>query len=223
MIYQGGEQYLELKKNQIYRVCLTILSVIITIIIPIVNYSNFKNSVNMINCPTCPNSTVSQIDLGALEATYDILIYFFVGIGIIIAICAYSVFKFQKYSIKRALLLLLISIMYVLYVAASSQMSIIFIEVSKIQIIMNFSNVYILFIIITSLYLIKNLYDLVDYKLNQSYYSSILTDKKIAKFKQKKAARSKLKQSRQKLIKCPKCKYSCRPEWKKCPICKTRL
>ncbi len=120
-------------------------------------------------------------------------------------------------------MLLLISIMYVLYVAASSQMSIIFIEISKIQIIINFSSVYILFIIIASLFAVKNLYDLVEYKLNQSYYSSILTDKKIAKFKQKKAARSKLKQPIQKLNKCPKCKYRCRPEWKKCPICKTKL
>ena len=71
--------------------------------------------------------------------------------------------------------------------------------------------------------MIGDYYDLVDYKLNQSYYSSILTDKKIAKFKQKKVARSKLKHTNPKLIKCPKCKYSCRPEWKKCPLCKTKL
>jgi len=124
-------------------------------------------------------------------------------------------FRYQKYSVSRGILLLAVSIMYLISTIASSQLSIIFVEVGKVQIITDFSGVYILLIIVMSLYIFKNLFDLTDYKINQSYYSTILRKKRTAPSLQKKF--------RRKLDKCPKCKYMCRIGWKKCPLCKTKI
>lgn len=206
-----------LKKNKtrIYQICFTFFTVIMTTGMPIVNYINFKTLLNSVNCPTCPNLSNNQINLGGLEATYDILIYFFIVFGITISVCAYLIFRFQKYSVRRGILLLAISIMYLISTIASSQLSIIFVEVAKVQIITDFSGVYILLTIIMTLYIFKNLFDLIDFKINQSYYSTILRKKRTAPSLQKKF--------RRKLDKCPKCKYMCRIGWKKCPICKTKI
>jgi len=124
-------------------------------------------------------------------------------------------FRFQKYSVQRGILLLAISIMYLISTIASSQLSIIFVEVAKVQIITDFSGVYILLNIVMSLNIFKNLFDLTDFKINQSYYTTILRKKRTAPPLQKKFNR--------KLVKCPKCKYICRIGWKKCPICKTKI
>ena len=202
---------LKLKKHQMYQIGFTILSVIVTIVIPLVNFFNFKNSIRTFDCPVCSESVVNQIYLGGLETIYDILIYIFVLLGFIVSICTYFIHKFQKYSIQRGILVLLISIVYMINSIFSSQMSTIIIRVANVQLIMNSSGVYILFIAVASLYVIKALFDLIDFKINHSYYSSILRNRREARFKQ------------QKLTNCPKCEYACRIGWKKCPISKTKI
>ncbi len=93
-------------------------------------------------------------------------------------------------------------------------MSTIFVGVANVQIIINSSGVYILFTIIASFFVIKAIFDVIDFKVNQSYYTNELRRRR-ARFKQKKLG--------QELAKCPKCKYACRIEWKKCPICETKI
>ena len=57
-------------------------------------------------------------------------------------------------------------------------------------------------LIILSLYTLKNLYDLIDFKINQYYYITLLRNKHSVQPKQKKF--------KQELIKCPKCEYICK-------------
>jgi hypothetical protein len=181
---------------------------------PAFSYFNFKILLNQVNCSNCSN-LASQVNLGGLEATYDILIYFLIILGIVISFCTYFIFNHQKYSLKRGTLLLAVSIMYLISTIALSKLSIIFVEVEKVQIITDFSGVYILLIIIMFGYIIKNLFDLIDFKINQLYYSTFL---------RKARANSFIKRNiKGKLTKCPKCKYMCRIRWKKCPICEAKI
>ncbi len=156
----------------------TILSIVITIVIPIINYFNFKNSIRSFNCPDCPESLVNQLNLGGMESIYDTLIYVFMIIGIIISVCTYFVHNFQKYSVQRGICILLISIVYLVNSIFSSQMSTIIVGVANVQIIMNSSGVYILFITITSFYVIKATFDVIDFKVNQSYYINKLRSRR---------------------------------------------
>ena len=95
-------------------------------------------------------------------------------------------------------------------------MSEIFIQVANVQLIVNSFGIFILFITISSLYVLRSLFDLIDFKINKSYYDKILRKKRV----QVKQKRKKVKEE---LVECLKCKYMCRPEWKKCPICETKL
>ncbi|MFW9969593.1 MAG: hypothetical protein ACFFDF_05280 [Candidatus Odinarchaeota archaeon] len=202
-------------KTQFYQIAFTSFTIIMTVIIPIINYINLKTLIKNLNCANCPNLADSSINLGGLDTLYNSLIYFFIISGLIVSICAYFIFKYQKYSVQRALLLLIVSIMYFTDTVSSSQLSIIFIEVAKIQIITNFSGVYILFIVIMSLYVFKNVFDVIDFKVNHSHYVNVL--------RKERSDRTKYNKFHKKLIKCPKCKYMCRIGWKKCPICKTKI
>ncbi len=93
-------------------------------------------------------------------------------------------------------------------------MSEIYLQIANIQFIANFFDVFILFIIISSLYVLKSLFDLIDFKINKYHYDKIIRREKAVRVKQKR---------KNELVECLKCKYTCRPEWKKCPICDTKL
>lgn len=157
---------------------------------------------------------VPQISLGGMEDLYDILIYVFVCIGVIVTLCSYFIDRFQKYSIQRGILMCFISVVYLINVIFASQMSEIYLQIANIQIIANFFSVFILFIIISSLYVLKSLFDLIDFKINKYHYDKIIREEKAVRVKQKR---------KNELVECLKCKYTCRPEWKKCPICDTKL
>lgn len=144
---------------------------------PIVSYLNFKNMIRSFNCPECPESIVSQISLGGTEKLYDILIYIFVCIGIIVTLCSYFINRFRKYSMQRGILMCVISVVYLINIIFTSQMSEIFIQVANVQLIVNSFGIFILFITISSLYVLRSLFDLIDFKINKSYYDKILRKK----------------------------------------------
>lgn len=204
-----------------YQVGFAIINIIITIIVPIVTYLNFKNIIRSFNCPDCPESIVNQIYLGGMETVYDILIYVFVFVGVTITICSYFINRFQKYSMQRGVYMCIISVVYFINIIFTSQMSTILIRIANIQLIVNSFGIFILLIIISLLYVLKSLFDLIDFKINKSQYDKILRREKAVQIKQKKL-KEKLKE-KEKLVECPKCKYSCRIVWKKCPICETKL
>jgi len=204
-----------------YQVGFAIINIIITIIVPIVTYLNFKNIIRSFNCPDCPESIVNQIYLGGMETVYDILIYVFVFVGVTVTICSYFINRFQKYSMQRGVLMCIISVVYFINILFTSQTSTILIRIANIQLIVNSFGIFILLIIISLLYVLKSLFDLIDFKINKYQYDKILRREKAVQIKQKKL-KEKLKE-KEKLVECPKCKYSCRTVWKKCPICETKL
>ena len=210
---------LRIKKYQIYQISFAVINVIITIIIPIVTYLNFKSTIRSFNCPDCPESIVNQIHLGGMEAVYDILIYVFVFVGLLVTVCSYFINRFQKYSIQRGILMLIISIVYFINIIFSSQMSTITIKIANIQLVIKSFGIFILFIVITLLYVLKALFDLVDFKVNKLYYNKIIRREQATKIRQRKL----IKQKKLKLVVCPKCNYTCRTGWKKCPICEAKI
>lgn len=163
-----------------------IINIIITIIVPIMTYLNFKNIIKSFNCSDCPQSVVNQVYMGGMEPLYDILIYVFVFVGFIVTVCTYFISRFQKYSLQRSILMFSISIAYLINILFSSQMSIILVKVTNVQIVVNFSGIFTLLIIISLLYISKALFDLIDFKVNKSQYASILRREKSIQIKQKK-------------------------------------
>jgi len=163
-----------------------IINIIITIIVPIVTYLNFKDIIKNFNCSDCPQSVVNQVYMGGMVPLYDILIYVFVFVGFIVTICTYFISRFQKYSLQRGILMFSISIAYLINILFSSQMSTILIKVANVQIMVNFSGVFILLIIISLLYVSKSLFDLVDFRVNKSRYDNIFSREKSIQVRQKK-------------------------------------
>jgi rubrerythrin len=74
-----------------------------------------------------------------------------------------------------------------------------------------------LLIFIWSLFLIKNLFDLIDFKVNERFYSKLIRDNS------KKSSKLKSDLGFKNLIKCHNCGYMCRISWKECPICKSYI
>lgn len=210
---------IKIRKRQIYRIGYTIINIIITIILPINTYLNFKNLIRSFNCPDCPESIVNQINLGGTESLYDILIYVFVIVGVIVTLCSYFINSFRKYSMQRSVLVCVISSVYLINITFTSQMSKILIRIANVQLIVNYFGVFILLIIISSLYVLRSLFDIIDFKINKSKYDKILRREKAVQFKQK----QKKEKVKEELVECQKCEYMCRPVWKKCPICETKL
>ena len=89
-------------------------------------------------------------------------------------------------------------------------MSTILIRIANIQLVIKSFGIFILFIIITLLYVLKALFDLVDFKVNKLYYNKIIRREQATKIRQRKL----IKQKKLKLVVCPKCNYTCRTGWK---------
>lgn len=195
-LYGGIIIEFRISKQNLIKIVVIGLTLIITVFLPILGYLQFKNSLE------------NDIDLGDLEARYDLIIVWIVIIGILITVCSYLIFSFPKYSVNRGILSLINSILDFIFICFYSQMSIIYIEIENLSITLNLMGVFILIIVIWSLFIFKNLFDLIDFKRNRAYYDKIRRN-------QKKATK--------KLLECPECKYMCVVEWRKCPICNAQL
>ena len=69
--------------------------------------------------------------------------------------------------------------MYIVYIAFSSQIMVLYMKIQKIEIIIDFSGILILFLIGMGLFTLKNVIDFIDFKVNQSYYYKILRNSQI--------------------------------------------
>ena len=190
-----------INRLKLIQILSTSVSGVLTILLPIINYIQFKNSL------------AEDVNLGGFETTYDGLIIWVVIVGIMITVSTYFIFEFPNNSIKRGSVSLMNSVLDVVFIYIFSYMSLINMTYTcqnncRKEITLNLTGVYMLLIIIMSLYVVKNAYDLIDYNINQKYYRRNNT-KKITK--------------KPKLVKCSKCNYMCRIEWKKCPICNYSL
>lgn len=144
------------------------MSVFLTVGIPIINYIIFKTSITQ------------GLASDNLEKKYDLLIMGIITVGILISICSYMYFKCPKFSVRRGAISLTHSILDLVFLILFSQFAIINI-ISKSDcascsgysisgISLNLSGVFAMLIILSSLFVIKNLYDLLDFKINENYY-----------------------------------------------------
>jgi len=99
----------------------------------------------------------------------------------------------------------------------------IIIKIANVQLVVNSFGVFILFIVISLLYVAKALFDLIDFKINKTHYDRILRREQTTKIKRTKLKTKLKEESEEKLIECPQCDYTCRMSWKKCPICETKI
>ncbi|MFW9822081.1 MAG: hypothetical protein ACFFE4_04055 [Candidatus Thorarchaeota archaeon] len=155
------------KKKLIFMV----LSIFLTVGVPIINYIDFKANVS------------SGIDIGIMEEKYDISLIFIVSIGMIISICSYMLLNSPRYSVKRGILYLIHSTLDVIFLLLFSQFAIINVfsisncvicsgyGISGIK--LDFSQGFLLLIIISSLFILKGAFDLIDFKVNESYYTTL--------------------------------------------------
>lgn len=190
-----------INKLKVLQILSTGISGVVTILLPIINYIQFKNSLS------------EDMNMGGFEATYDSLMIWIVIVGIMITGSTYFIFEFPNNSIKRGSVSLTNSVLDIIFIYIFSCMSQINMTYTcnnncRKEITLNLSGVYTLLIIIMSLYVVKNVYDLIDYKVNSKHYIQ---------------SRKKRTFTKSKLIKCSKCNYMCQLGWKKCPICKSRL
>ncbi len=190
---------LKLDKQHILQISVTVLISCITIILPIISYIQFKITLNK-------NSS-----LGIFELKLDTVFISIIIIGIILSALRYYNFQLPQFSVKRGILTLMNSILFVIFLSVIAQIGIINIDLENSSFYLNLTGVFIVLILVWALFIFKNIYDVIDFKLNQAYYSTSLRRKQF------------LYKNSQKLIKCPKCKYMCRIGWKKCPICNTKI
>ena len=190
----------KLKKTEIVQISLSILTFVLTVLLPIIGYFQFKIAM--------PSDTY----LSEFQENYDIVFIGTVMIGVLLTGLRYYLYKFPQYSLRRGIISLLNSILIMIFLIITSQIGNLDIKIENSSLYLNLTGVFILLIGIWSLFIFKNIYDLVDFKLNQNYYKTFARERKF-----KKEIRSRP------LIKCPKCKYMCRPEWKQCTICNTKI
>lgn len=174
---------------------------VLTVILPVVGYNQIKSSLS------------GNIDLGTFKLKYDAVFISTIILGIILTGIRYFIYQFQRFSIKRGSLTLLNSILFTVILTINSQLGNLNITFENLSFYLNLSGVFVLLISVWVLFIIKNTYDLIDYKINSLAYEKLMREK----------SRKLNKRISKRLIKCSKCKYACRPEWKKCPICSTHL
>jgi len=82
---------------------------------------------------------------------------------------------------------------------------------------LDFTGLFLLLIAIWSLFLVKNVFDLIDFKVNERFYSKLIRENS------KKSSKLKSDLGFKNLIKCHNYGYMCRISWKECPICKSYI
>lgn len=208
----------KLYRFKIMRISFTVINFLIVVIMPLFNYFNFKRVM------------IEDIDLSNFESRYDSIILWDLLVGVLMTVCTYMLFHYPKHSVKRGIIALIYSILFSVFLLVFSQMSIIHIKSKYAGIILDLERIFIILILVSCLFIIKNIYDLIDFKLNQTYYERE-RKKKIIKFLKdqglikSRGVIKKFNLKSESLIKCPnpKCNYMCRPDWRKCPLCKTKI
>lgn len=192
--------YKKLNRQNVVQVVSTCLALILTVLLPILGYIQF----NLI--------IPSNIDLGNFTLKYNLIFISTIIIGALLSGLRYFLYRFQQFSVKRGIINLLSSVLYVVFLTITAQIGNIYIQFGTSSLSLNLTGVFIVLISVWSLLILKNALDLIDFKLNQSYYQKTIR----SNTPRKKAAK-------RMLIDCPNCKYTCNKTWKKCPVCKTPL
>lgn len=132
---------------------------------------------------------------------------FSIAIGGTLTILRYISYYFDKHTLKRALISFTSIILVLLLLVSGALLSVVKGEIGGVYVSLDFGGVFSLLIIAWSLVVFKAVYHIIEIK---------------HEFKRTRNSRLKKIRSRV-LIPCPNCKYICRKQWKKCPICDSVL
>ena len=135
-------------------------------------------------------------------------------IGVLLTVLRYIVYYFDKHTLKRSLINFLSAVLVLILLVSNSQIAVVNINLKGFSMILNFNGTFILLIASWSLVVFKTIYDIAEIKLISE---DAKDTKDVTKYRKREKIRSRG------LVKCPKCKYTCRREWKKCPICDSKL
>ena len=144
---------------------LTSLTFILTIILPIFGYFQFNIS--------------NEKYLENFQERYNLVFIGTIIIGVILTCLRFYTYRFSQYTIKRGFLNLLNSIFFVLFLSITAQLGKINIKMENFTLDLNLIGVFVFLIIVWSLFIIKNLYDLYDFKKNRIYYETLVRSKKV--------------------------------------------
>ncbi len=160
-----GEIKLNFSKNNIIQIVLTSLTFILTIILPIFGYFQFNIS--------------NEKYLENFQERYNLVFIGTIISGVILTFLRFYMYRFSQYTIKRGFLNLLNSIFFVLFLSITAQLGKINIKMENFNLDLNLIGVFVFLIIVWSLFIIKNLYDLYDFKKNRIYYETLVRSKKV--------------------------------------------
>ena len=166
-----GEIKLNFSKNNIIQIFLTSLTFILTIILPIFGYFQFNIS--------------TEKYLENFRVRYHLVFIGTIIIGVILTCLRFYMYHFSEFTVKRGLLNLLNSIFFVLFLSITAQLAKININMENFSLNLNLTGVFVFLIIVWSLFIIKNLYDLYDFKKNRIYYENLVRNKKSVRSKSK--------------------------------------
>lgn len=142
-----------------------------------------------------------------LQPKIVLISIFSIIVGGILTILRYIVFYYKKDTLKRSIINVTSTLLVLLILISNAQLSVFYVSVEGLNMYLDVQGIFILLIISWLLVVFKTIYETFEANL----YST-------------KMRKSGLKRiSTRRLIKYPNCKYMCRKEWKKCPICKSTL
>ena len=161
---------LKAKRKVIPQYSLTLFTFIMTVLLPIISYFQFNTFLANNNlCTQCP-----QPDTENLQLRYMFIFITLPIIGSILTILRYTIYKYPRYSIKQGFLNLLHSIVFILFLSMMSQIGILNISIGDFSLSLNLTGIFLIIMAVWSLFILKNVIDLYDYKKNRIYYENLL-------------------------------------------------
>ena len=151
-------------KSKILQFSLTGLTFIVTIFLPIIGYSQFI--------------TFNNEGLEAFQAKYNLVFIETIIVGAVLTGIRFYIYQLSQYSIKRGFLNLLNSICFIIFLTITAQIGDVDIAIEGFSLNLNLSGVFLIIIAVWSLFIIKNMVDLYDFKKNRIYYENLLRNKK---------------------------------------------
>ena len=155
---------INIKKQGLIKFALTFITLILTVILPVIGYIQFKTVLS------------KEIDLGTFEIRYEIAFILSISIGMLLSGLRYFSYRYQRFSVKKGILNLISSIFFVIFLGNTAQIGNIRIDVEDSYFHLNLTGVFLLFITVWALFILKNLYNLIDYRVNHTYYERIIRE-----------------------------------------------
>ena len=153
-----------LSKNNILQITLTSLTFILTILLPIVGYFQFNIS--------------AEEYFEHFRVRYNLVFIGTITIGIILTCLRFFMYRFSQFTVKRGILNLLNSIFFIIFLTITAQLGFVEISLEDSSFSLDLTGVFVVLIIVWSLFIIKYLYDLYDFIKNRIYYENLLRRKK---------------------------------------------